>query len=140
MKRDNGFTLIELLLSLSIITILLLLVVPFSLSALQNAEEKAFFRTIESDVLFIQSMAHEDILYSIRFADDHYKIVRGSQGGIIRRSYPTGLEVQTHSNNTITFNRYGSVKNPRTIYIHTRHDTYLMVFPFGKGRYYIEKE
>jgi competence protein ComGD len=138
-KKENGFTLVELLLSLSVVTVMVLLVVPISLSALQTAEEEQFFRTLESDVLYIQSMAHEDVTFSIRFADDHYTIVRGSHGGTIKRDYPRGLTMETYTNQMLSFEQYGSVRNPRTIHIHTKKGSYRMVFPFGKGRYYIEK-
>jgi len=140
MNNENGFTLIELLLSLSIVMMMLLLVVPISLSTLESAEEKQFFQTLEFDVLYIQSIAHEDILTTIRFADNHYLITRGNQQGTIRRDYPKGVTINARANNIITFEHHGSVRNPRTIEIHTKHGSYRMIFPFGKGRYYIEKE
>jgi competence protein ComGD len=140
MDRKNGFTLIEMLIALSIVMMMLLLVVPISLSTLEAAEEKQFFQTLEFDMLYIQNMAHEDILFSIRFSDDHYRIVRGNQGGTIRRNYPKGVTIDAHTNRVITFEHHGSIRNPRTIHIHTEEASYDMIFPFGKGRYYIEEK
>jgi competence protein ComGD len=141
MKKEKGFTLLELLITLSILMIMLLLVAPISLSTLDAAEEERFFQTLEFDVLYIQSMAHERLSTTISFADDHYKIIRRAQeGGTIRRYYPKGITINSRISNEITFDYRGSVRNPRTIEVHTKNETYRMIFPFGKGRYYIEKE
>ncbi|MFA1821548.1 competence type IV pilus minor pilin ComGD [Virgibacillus oceani] len=139
-KNKNGFTLIEMLIALSIVMIMLLLVVPISLSTLDAAEEEQFLQTLEFDVLYIQSMAGENLLTSIRFADDHYRIIRGNQEGFIKRDYPKDVTINSRISNEITFDHRGSIRNPRTIEIHTKNASYRMIFPFGKGRYYIEKE
>jgi len=120
--------------------IMLLIAVPLSLTVLESVEEKQFLQTLEFDMLYIQTMTTEDVSFSIRFADDHYRIVRGNQGGTIRRNYPKGVTIDAKASSEITFEHHGSIKNPRTIQIHTKEASYDMIFPFGKGRYYIEKE
>lgn len=138
--KNNGFTLIELLMALSIVSVMLLLVVPISLSLLERQQEQQFFQTLEFDILYVQSMAHYETMTTLVFAEDHYRITGGNQGGTIRRSYPKGVTIDYRTDRDITFEYHGSIRNPRTILIHTNNESYRMIFPFGKGRYYIEKE
>ncbi|WP_042223465.1 competence type IV pilus minor pilin ComGD [Oceanobacillus manasiensis] len=139
MKAD-GFTLIEMLVVLSMLGIMISLALPLQFKLLKEQEEIQFFSMLESDVMYIQQRSTLSAdMNRITFNEESYRITSDEQPSIIR-IYPEGLTINTRNERNITFNNNGNIKNPRTLYVNSSLNTYRMVFPFGKGRFYLEKQ
>src|SRR5699024_3872070 len=129
-----------------------------------------FFQVLEEDTLYIQNTAFSeetkmqftftDDKYNIKqgkntifsiilyfylvlyctFTDDKYNIKRGKHT-ILSRKLPKGLHFRGISDNKIIYNKKGKVETPRTItFYESSGQKYKVIFPFGTGREYIEKE
>ncbi|WP_404453415.1 competence type IV pilus minor pilin ComGD [Oceanobacillus kapialis] len=137
--KEDGFTLIEMLVVLSMLSVMALIAFPLEFRVLKEQQEKQFLNTLASDVMNIQQRSTISTgMNRITFYEDSY-LVRSEQSEIIR-DYPDGLTIDTRTNRTINFNHNGNIKNPRTLFISGPIQHYRMVFPFGKGRFYLEKQ
>ncbi|UJL44839.1 prepilin-type N-terminal cleavage/methylation domain-containing protein [Virgibacillus sp. NKC19-16] len=142
MKKQSGFTLVELLLVLSILSILLLLSVPLNISGLQKHQDKQFLETFQYDVLYIQNLAAtttDDKRVYIRFHNDRYEIIV-ERKTLETRYYPDGWEVDPRAMGELSFKSTGTIRQPGRIKMTSKHDTYFVVFPLGKGRGYVVEE
>lgn len=138
--NKNGFTLIEVLFVLGIVSVLLLLSAPLNISTLEKLQDEQFLQVFEFDVLSIQSKAtttNESI--KIILMPDRYKILV-SHGKPIVRPYPTGWKRGNRTINEISFNKNGALRNPGSIQFTTKNAVYVIIFPLGKGRFYIVKK
>ena len=143
MMRRNGFTLIEMLLTLSILSILFLLTIPLQSDLLTKQQEEQFIEVLQQDVLLIQNQSSKhrrDEMY-IRFFDDYYSILSGVNKPFAYREYPADWTlVTTNQSRLIRFVQTGTILQPRTLVMYTPSHKLYIVFPLGKGRFYIEKE
>ncbi|MGP4065095.1 competence type IV pilus minor pilin ComGD [Oceanobacillus sp. M65] len=138
--REDGFTLIEMLMVLGIISTLVLLAFPLQFNVLKEQEEKQFLKTLASDVSYIQQRSTlTSGMNRITFNENSYRITVDGRPSM-NRAYPEGLTIDTRTDRNITFNYNGNIKNPRTLYLVSSLNSYRMVFPFGKGRFYLEKQ
>lgn len=141
--KKNGFTLIEMLVTLSILSILFLLTVPVQSELLGKQQEEQFIETLKQDVLFIQNQSSKhtrDEMY-IRFYDNHYSILSGVNKPFAERDYPADWTlVANNQTRLLRFVQSGTVLQPRTLVMYTPSEKLFIVFPLGKGRFYIEKE
>lgn len=139
MKGINGFTLIEVLFTLFIVSIVSVLFIPNMLQVIERQQTKHFFEIFNSDILMIQNKSiGEERNIRIRLRTDHY-LIMDERELIVQREYPKHLTYIEGSNNIITFNNTGTMMNPRTFHFRERNKAYLVVFPLGKGRHYIEE-
>lgn len=137
----NGFTLIEMLLVLTVLSILISLALPAHSSSLTKQQENQFIEVLQNDVLLIQNQASitsKERMY-IRFYDDHYLVLHGRNPSYAKRDYPDGWSLLT-SNRILEFHLNGTVLSPRTFIMHSKKERIALVFPLGKGRFYIERE
>lgn len=144
MKKNNGFTLIEVIFVLGVLTVLLLLSAPIKVSILDNKEEQQFLTTLENDLLYMQSISFRSTDHIwMKIQPDSYTIFSSVYNSktLLRRNIPTNwtIDLRTIQGGVISFNRYGTIREPGTIHLSTNKSTYRIVFPFGKGRCYIEK-
>ncbi|MBY7143382.1 prepilin-type N-terminal cleavage/methylation domain-containing protein [Virgibacillus sp. NKC19-3] len=142
MKSQRGFTFVELLLVLSILSILLLLHVPLNISGLQKHQSEQFLETFQYDVLFIQHLATtttDDKRVYIKFHNESYEMIHGRKT-MKTRYYPDGWEVDPRVMKEISFKSTGTIRQPGRIKMTSKHSTYFVVFPLGKGRGYIVEE
>ncbi|CDO01904.1 ComG operon protein 4 [Oceanobacillus picturae] len=138
--KEDGFTLIEMLMVLGIISTLVLLAFPLQFNVLKEQEEKQFLKTLASDVLYIQQRSTlTSGMNRITFNENSYRITVDGRPSM-NRAYPKGLTIDTRTDRNITFNYNGNIKNPRTLYLVSSLNSYRMVFPFGKGRFYLERQ
>lgn len=138
--RRNGFTLLEMLFALGVLSILVFISIPLNIATLEKRQIEQFFHTFESDVLYIQNLtssSKEPV--KIRFMKDQYKIRKSNHAPLAIRHYPEGLKMDWRKKPDLVFKESGTVINPRTIKVTTKHGTYNIVFPLGKGRCYIVK-
>lgn len=140
-NNSSGFTLLEMLFSLAILMILLTITVPLVFSTIEKQTEKEFFKVFKSDVLFLQNQSiGTNQYYRLVFYDDHYKIIDSSTGeSLVVRTYPNQLTVDGRLLKRISFNARGTIKQPGTMTISTEETTYRIIFPLGKGRFYIDE-
>ncbi|GAA0331253.1 competence type IV pilus minor pilin ComGD [Oceanobacillus sp. FSL W7-1293] len=140
-QTERGFTLIEALFALSILSIILLLIPRQQVEQIDKFELQHFFDTLEMDVLYLQSTAstqENDIPYVLKFNPDSYSIVL-DRFREIKREYPAQFSLVTSFPKNVEFYISGVIKNPQTIRVSLAGEPYQIVFPLGKGRYYVEK-
>lgn len=140
-QNNNGFTLVELLSVLSLVSVMALLTVPVLYKSYDSMQIKLFFQILEEDTLYIQNAAFsEETKMQLTFTKDQYNIKRGKQTNLSRK-YPKGLTFRGISDSKIIYNKKGKVETPNTIIFYTEAgEKYKVIFPFGAGRQYIEKE
>nr|WP_272917072.1 competence type IV pilus minor pilin ComGD [Pontibacillus yanchengensis] len=111
--------------------------IPLSTSIYREYKEDLFLKQLKTDILSIQQdTMTEGETYSVFLKKDHYEIYNHR---LIREvPYPKGWWIETFtSTNKIYFDVNGRIRSPGTFYIRTPTKSYKMVFPFGKGRFYV---
>lgn len=138
-KQESGFTLVELLFVLTIVAVLLVLVIPSMIHALDEMETKQFFKELDSDVFYVQSnsLGRSDY-FRIVFEPNNYRIIDPQANTVKKRDYPANL--QHYNIRNYSFSNSGTVRNPNSSMLSNDHAKYQIVFPLGKGRHYIEKK
>ena len=140
-KQINGFTLIEMLFVVMILGVLIFIAVPIVIKSIERQEIKQFFAVLEADVFFIQNQALGTRQnYRIVFDEDYYIILGDKNGNDIKRHYPTHFTQDVKINNRVTFSTQGTIIDPIKLLFKHRDTKYKIVFPLGKGRYYVEEE
>lgn len=139
-QTEQGFTLIEVLFALSVLACILLLVPKYQTGQLEKTEQQQFLEMLDMDLLYLQSMSSlgAETRYHLTFHEDHYKIIHGLKI-FIHRNYPAHVTIPSGGRKEIRFNGKGLIIQPRTILIEMGEESYRLVFPFGKGRFYAEK-
>lgn len=143
MHNKSGFTLIEVIFVMGVVSLLLVLSAPIKVSILDNQKEQQFLTTLENDLLFMQSISYlSEDYFEMEIKSDSYTISRGRHENkkVLRRSFPADWKFNlTTIEGLISFNRFGTIRQPGTIFLTTNKSSYKIVFPLGKGRCYIEK-
>lgn len=140
MKNNSGFTLIEVLVVLSIKVIMIILIAPVMYQNLTKTSIDVFFDELKSDVNYVQSENYlTDDFFELRFNKRGYKIIKNSTQQLIKeKEYPDILTVETRVFNSVIFQNNGTFKTPgRVIFKEGNKKTYELIFPFGKGGFYI---
>lgn len=137
---NQAFTLIEVLIVLSIKLLIILLIIPIGYSQVKKTEVNVFFDELKSDVEHVQSKNYKtNDFYELTFNKTSYKIIKNSTNQLIKnRDYPTDLTVETRVFKSIVFQKNGTFKTPgRVIFIEGEKIRHELIFPFGKGGFYI---
>lgn len=140
LQTERGFTLIETLFALSILSLLLLLIPKHQMEYMEKLENQQFFETLEMDVLYLQNtMGTQEIVipYILKFSPDSYSILINNNTHI-KREFPPSVALTNPYLKEITFSMGGVIKNPQAILMDVGGEPYRIVFPFGKGRFYVE--
>lgn len=138
----NGFTFIELLLVLLITSILTLIGTNLSFATLHKQYEKQFFSTLTEDLRYIQNISISDEQADARifFDSTFYKITTNqSSSPSLTKSLPKGWKINDGTFKNIIFNSNGTLRHSGTIHIRTPQADFKVVFPLGKGSYYVSK-
>ncbi|API90530.1 type II secretion system GspH family protein [Virgibacillus pantothenticus] len=139
LKQTNGFTLIEMLIVLSIMLIMLGLVLPPLSSHVNKINSNHVIDKLASDVMKIQHM-HATTYGAVKIQLYHDKYVVLNSTRIIQQVHlPEGFWFNQNANHFIEFNKNGNIKRPRTFYLYSPTTRYKIIFPFGKGRFRVEK-
>lgn len=139
MSKTNGFTVVEVLIVLFLVSMISVLVITAVNQTLLKQATRQFLAIFESDIMLVQSEALATLKSSrLTFYDDEYVIlVNGKQ--LRHRSIPNHLSFSTVNNSRIQYSNNGTIVQPTTYLLRDRNDLYRIVFPFGKGRHYVEK-
>ncbi|WP_080874601.1 competence type IV pilus minor pilin ComGD [Oceanobacillus timonensis] len=140
-RTEQGFTLIETLFALSILAVMLLLVPKLQVEQTDKLELKQFLDTLEMDVLYLQNTASTQEInmpYVLKFHPDNYRITL-NRSTVITREYPSQFSLESSYPKDVAFYVRGIIKNPQTIWVSLAGEPYQIVFPLGKGRFYVEK-
>lgn len=139
MSKTNGFTVVEVLIVLFLVSMISVLVITAVNQTLLKQATRQFLAIFESDIMLVQSEALATLKSSrLTFYDDEYVIlVNGKQ--LRHRSIPNHLSFYTVNNSRIQYSNNGTIVQPTTYLLRDRNDLYRIVFPFGKGRHYVEK-
>src|SRR5699024_709033 len=139
MMHKNGFTLVEVLLTLVIIAIIFLIVKPFSIEIIEKKQEEKFLEMLQADILFTQNLAmHTGKYATIYFFDGEYRILV-ERSPYRTREIPNEWIREDYGMRPIGFTSSRKIRKPGTMRIRMTHSLVKVVFPFGKGRNYIEE-
>lgn len=141
--KKNGYSLLEIIFVLGIWSLFILLALPIQFDILEKQEEEKFFQTFKSDLLFIQNMAlANNTNIRLDFEPNHtYSIMQKTGEKLVERSIPEDWEIKRKTmQGPIKFTTDGTISNPGSFTIKTKHAEYSIIFPLGKGRCYIEKK
>ncbi|HLS36183.1 MAG TPA: competence type IV pilus minor pilin ComGD [Bacillota bacterium] len=134
--KEKGFTLLELLFTLSLVSLLLVLLVPIQSNFIKKMEEKAFFDLFHSDVLYIQNIAMTTPeVVSIHFEKNYYYIERGIRR-LYKRKIPDSITITNNAMEKISFNYLGVIRYPGSILFNNGEEYIEYICPLGKGRCY----
>jgi len=139
-QHEVGFTLVEMLFVLAIVSILLLLSLPLHTNSIEKVETDQFLELLEVDMLTNQNLrttTRDNI--RIRFYDDYYALIHGANTVVTRR-FPPNTKINTYGKDIFSFNKNGTFIDPRTVNITLNKQEYNLVFPLGKGRFYISEK
>ncbi len=137
--NKNGFTLLEVLIALSILSIFVLLYPPISIDKIEKIRFQQFINVLKSDVLYTQNLSTTTESYvRLTFYSDGYKIRNGAKV-LIRRTFPKGIDIDNRQGHEILFKNSGTIVNRKKIQIKLNDAVYLIVFPLGKGGFYVEE-
>ncbi|MEN2464971.1 competence type IV pilus minor pilin ComGD [Ornithinibacillus sp. JPR2-1] len=138
--KQLGFSLLETLVALAILAIILSISVPVSHALLGKLTEEKILAQFQYDVLFLQnqSMVTNDYL-RIKLEKNSYTLI-GDSIEPIERKLPNGWSIDQRTLQSISFNENGTIRYAGTIQISSPTNSYIIVFPIGKGRGYIEKQ
>lgn len=130
---------IELLFVLMIVSLLSFLAVPAVYQAYQKQQIEQFFQMLESDIHYAQNKALEETgQVKVLFEEDSYRIMVEMKQ-MHKRIYPDHLTFRAVNTSRVLYNRNGTIQNPSTISFYDQENRrYRVVFPFGKGRHYVE--
>lgn len=139
MLNKNGFTFIELLLVLVITSILTSIGVKVSFITLEKQYEKQFFHVLTEDLRYIQNLAMSDAYTEARitFNPTSYRVTTNQSHPNFDRKYPEGWKFEENVFNRIIFNSNGALRSSGTISLKSNKKQYKVVFPLGKGSYYV---
>lgn len=140
MSKRNGFTLLEMLFVLSIISAILFISFPPLISTYEKWKVNHFLIVLDTDILYVQhkSMEEDEHVY-IMFMANEYRITDANDNNkTIYRKYPQNFHANNFTNLRVSFSRNGTVMNPNTFQFKQNNTYYKVVFPFGKGRHYVE--
>ncbi|MBS3679588.1 hypothetical protein KGF86_05120 [Ornithinibacillus massiliensis] len=130
----------ETLVALAILAIILSISVPVSHALLGKLAEEKILAQFQYDVLFLQnqSMVTNDYL-RIKLDQNSYTLI-GDSIDPIERKLPNGWRIDQRTLQSISFNENGTIRYAGTIQFSSPTNSYIVVFPIGKGRGYIEKQ
>lgn len=135
MNNESGFTMIELLIVLMIVSTVALFLIPSMYQTVMNQENKHFFKTVASDVFYVQNQTlytkHQLELSPMR---QRYSVISTNQR--TSREYPDSIRLMS-SPTRIHYSRNGNIKSPSTYLFDNDKKQYRFVLPFGKGRGYL---
>lgn len=142
MKNNQGFTLIEVLVVLSIKFLIILLIVSLTHDDLTETKMDVFFAELKSDVDLVQSHNYQtDNFYELIFNKSSYKLTKNTSNQFIlmkEHSYPDGVTVEIRNFKRINYQKNGTFKTPgRVIFKENNQRSHELIFPFGKGGFYI---
>ncbi|MCZ0704067.1 competence protein ComGD [Natronobacillus azotifigens] len=141
MKKQDGFTFVELLVTISLIMIMITMIGLIHGKSYDNYQFKRWFQQFESDVLFLQQQTmttRTNDLLNILPSTNQYEIRSTPlEPPNIVRNIPKEWKVSILSlQMPLSYTRAGTIRNPGMFRITTKHSTYDIYFPFGKGRCY----
>src|SRR5699024_4960062 len=133
--NNHGFTLIEVLVVLSMKLVIILLFITISYDNLTETKMDVFFAELKSDVDFVQSHNFQ--------TDNFYEIVFNKNKSnecilIKEQNYSDDVTVELRNFNRINYKKNGTFKTPgRIIFKEGNKKHHELIFPFGKGGFYI---
>lgn len=138
-NEQEGFTFIEMLITLSIISIILFIVVPIQITLIHKEEKKHFLDTLAYDMLFMQNSEFGDWQgIVLELTDYGYRIDKQNDEIITKRYLPEGWKWQDRNRRNLIFKQNGNFVNPRELKLKTNKKDIHIIFPMGKGRFYVK--
>ncbi|WP_078597100.1 competence type IV pilus minor pilin ComGD [Evansella clarkii] len=141
--NEAGYTLIEMLLVLMLLGTVLLIAFPVFGKSTEAKSLEYFFEQLEMDLYESQMTAmSEGITVHVIFSPENgtYRIRHGVRT-VKTRYFPGGLSVAagTLDYNELRYMPGGTVSKSGSLIFNHRKDSYLLMFQFVRGRFYIEK-
>lgn len=140
MSNQKGFTLIEVLVVLGIKLLIILLIIPLAYENIAKTEMEVFFAELKCDVDLVQSHNYQtNDFYELTFNKKSYKLIKNSTNQLIKeKSYPGGVTVDKRVFESVIYQNNGTFRTPgRIIFKEENKRSHELIFPFGKGGFYI---
>lgn len=140
--RERGFTLIEVLIVLTIV----IFIISFSTIRMTHISEQKnleyFIDMFEKDIFLMQQLAiSNNIIYSLQFnTKDNYYFIYDSplNPPVLKRTFDSNINISFLTlSNPIRYQPSGNIMNPGTIKVSYNNKSKQIIFPFGKGRFYV---
>lgn len=142
---NRGFTFVEVLLVLTAFLMLMAIGFTFPAKLIKQQEANHFLNRFQHDVLYLQSLnmyETSSAFMTISPQNHQYTIHKSDTAELlVKRNIPENWTVHLRTlSQPVMYSSNGTIKNPGSLVIETEEDSYKIVFPFGKGRSYIEKQ
>lgn len=144
MINQKGFTLIEVLVVLSIKLLIIFLIVPLAYENLTKTKMDVFFAELKSDIDLVQSHNYQkNNFYELSFTKGSYKLTKNLSNDIIlikEKSYPEDVTIESRIFKSVIYQNNGTFKTPGHIIFKEgkgKKKSHTLIFPFGKGGFYI---
>ncbi|PYZ98608.1 hypothetical protein CR205_08510 [Alteribacter lacisalsi] len=143
MTDEKGYTLIEMLIVLSLLSVLLLIAIP-KLIPPEVLESEQFLTTLKSDLYNsqIRALATQTPVQIIFDNINHKYIIRQDLTVIAENHFPAHLRFEARSLGThdLRFMSNGNIQRSGSfVFSYERGGGYRVVFPFIRGRFYVEE-
>lgn len=138
-NQESAFSLIEVLVVLAIKVIMLTLIAPVIYSQITDSKLDYFFEELRSDINLVQSENYlTDDFYELTFYQESYKLVKNSTQQLIKENkYPDNVTIETRVFSSIVYQHNGTFKTPGRVIFYQGKKKYELIFPFGKGGFYL---
>ncbi|MFC0522629.1 competence type IV pilus minor pilin ComGD [Pontibacillus salicampi] len=142
--KSSGFTFLEMLIVLAIMGVLLTISIPMTNRLQTSYKERMFLEQFKADVLLTQqqSMTTGDHYRIILYEQErYYRLYSENNHQLIQENHlPEDWILQSYTiDRKIQFDSNGRIRSPGTLFLRTPQSTYRIIFPLGKGRYYVKE-
>src|SRR5699024_9670321 len=98
MRNNNGLTLLKLMFDIGIWSIIILISAPLLFNSIETQQEKQFFQTFQSDLLYIQNQSlGTDEKIQINLKKTSYEIVVPGEKQTTQRTLPDGWSITSQT-------------------------------------------
>ncbi|TFB23812.1 type II secretion system protein [Filobacillus milosensis] len=143
-RNQKGYTLIEMLIVLMIVMMITTISIIFFKVDQPEDPVKQFLDSFEKDIFFMQqySVTNQKSLSLIFNRSENYYYITDIQGNtkLIIRHYNPQIKVDLYSFSVpFRYNTTGLPLNPGSFFVIYKNKAYKVIFPFGKGRFYVNE-
>ncbi|KAA0549435.1 type II secretion system protein [Bacillus sp. BGMRC 2118] len=144
-NREKGYTFIEMLIVMTAVLVISSLTYVYVSNSYERKIVNQFFEELQEDIWLAQqhAISHSQSVELTFYTDQSFYDVResGIRKLITSRSVHSSIRIRPLTmSNPIKFQPNGNISGAGTVYIYNHHDTYILIFQLGRGRFRVEKQ